>query len=437
MDAPPQNWLLWGPMQYPDSATYRRRLEADAILPEGFQTAVTSLEFIPAEKPDAGKQPMNLTLIRLTEATESFGGVFTRNAFPGWPVVAGRSLLESPEIQGVLVNNKVANVGGRGGLEDSLRLSESVFQLLDNSAPTIPSSTGVIGWSLPVDEMNSAITALPAALESKSLLPFAEAIMTTDSWPKIRSSACGSGRIVGCAKGAGMVEPNMATMLAFFLTDVDVPRESLRAILSEVVDKSFNRISVDGETSTSDTVLLFSSRRKPYPGDVEFRRSLEDAACKLAEDVVRNGEGTSHVFRVTVSGVKNTETAVKLARSVVNAPLTKTAVRGNDPNVGRILQALGSACGRDGISLDRERLTLDIGGRRVFGDSIFQLDDIGEQALSRYFKENELPVPAAAWPIHEKRVEIELYLGSGIASASITGSDLTEEYVKINADYRT
>jgi glutamate N-acetyltransferase/amino-acid N-acetyltransferase len=424
-------------MQYPDSTDYRLRLSRDSILPDGFQTAVTSLEFVPVEKPDAGGQAMNLALIRLAEPTEAFGGVFTRNAFPGWPVVQGRELLGSTMIQGVLVNNKVANVGVDGGLEASRRLSDSSSLLFGDSAPYIPSSTGVIGWSLPVSAMEKALPDLPGKLQSESLLPFAEAIMTTDSWPKVRSSSCGGGRIVGTAKGAGMVEPNMATMLAFFLTDIDVPRETLRSILSEVIDESFNRISVDGETSTSDTVLLFSSRRYPYPGDEEFRRSLSEAALNLAEDVVRNGEGTAHVFRVTVSGVRDVETAVSLARSVANAPLTKTAVRGNDPNVGRVLQALGAACGRIGLEIPMERITLDIGGTRVFRDGTFHLDDDGERTLSRYFKEKELPVPAPDWPLHEERVEIDLNLCSGDASASVTGSDLSEEYVKINADYRT
>lgn len=424
-------------MQYPDSTAYRRRLEREAVLPDGFQIATVTLEFIPAEIPDAGKQAMNLALIRLTEPTRSFGGVFTRNAFPGWPVEVGRILLDSSVIQGVLVNNKVANVGAEGGLEASERLSGLVSGLFGDTAPFIPSSTGVIGWSLPLGDMEAALPHLPENLQSESLLPFAEAIMTTDAWPKIRSCRCGEGRIVGTAKGAGMVEPNMATMLAFFLTDIEVPREAARRILSEVVDESFNRISIDGETSTSDTVLLFSSGLHLYPGDDEFRSSLMGAAAKLAEDVVRNGEGTAHVFRVTVAGVRDTVTAVSLARSVANAPLTKTAVRGNDPNVGRILQALGAACGRIGIEIPRKRLTLDIGGRRVLQDGTFHLDGSEEQALSAYFREKELPVPSVGWPLHEERVEIELHLGSGNASASITGSDLSEEYVKINADYRT
>ena len=424
-------------MQYPDYNAYRRRIIDDATLPDGFQTAVVPLEFIPREIPEAGKQSMNLALIRLSEPASSFAGVFTRNAFPGWPVILGRKLLEAPGIQGVLVNNKVANVGAEGGLAASELLSELTSELLGDSAPYIPSSTGVIGWSLPLEAIESALPGLKGSLQSDSLLPFAEAIMTTDAWPKLRSGICGKGRITATAKGAGMVEPDMATMLAFFLTDVDVPRGAARAILPGVVDESFNRISIDGETSTSDTVLLLSSGRKPYPGDEVFRLSLMETSAALSEDVVRNGEGTAHVFRVTVSGVKDKQTAVTLARSIVNAPLTKTAVRGNDPNVGRILQAFGSACGRAGVAIHRDRLTLDIGGRRVYSKGTFHLNSQEEAALSAYFRKKELPLPSKKWPMHEERVDIELHLGSGNASASVTGSDLSEEYVKINADYRT
>ena len=426
-----------GPMQNTDFSAWQESLEGEAVLPDGFHISVTSLEFSPVEKPDARRQAMNLALIRLDEPTASFAGVFTRNAFPGWPVLVGRRLLDASAVQGVLVNNRVANVGAEGGLLDSERLSAAAAEILGDEVPYFPASTGVIGWRLPVNEMEAALPSLAEGLRSDSLLPFARGIMTTDAWPKIRSESCGEGRIVGTAKGAGMVEPDMATMLAFFLTDVDVPREAARRILAEVVGVTFNRVSVDGETSTSDTVLLLSSGRRPYPGDEVFRRSLHRSAEALSEDVVRNGEGCAHVFRVTVSGASDEKTAVYLARAVVNAPLTKTAIRGNDPNIGRILQSLGSACGRAGLELDRNTLALDIGSRRVFEGGRFLLDADAEAELSGYLRERELPVPPRGWPVHENRVEISVRLGPGGAAASVTGSDLSEEYVKINADYRT
>jgi len=413
------------------------RIKKDAILPDGFQTAAVSLEFLSREMPEAGMQAMNLALIRLKQPSGSFAGVFTRNAFPGWPVLIGRNLLDVSEVQGVLVNNKVANVGAEEGMDASRHLARLTSELFGDTAPYFPSSTGVIGWSLPLNDMEEALPGLKANVQSESLQPFAEAIMTTDAWPKVRSGRCGEGRITATAKGAGMIEPDMATMLAFFLTDVAVPRDTARIILKEVVDESFNRISIDGETSTSDTVLFLSSGLRPYPGDDAFRNTLMETAASLSEDVVRNGEGTAHVFRVTVSGVRDRQTAVLLARSIVNAPLTKTAVRGNDPNIGRVLQALGAACGRAGVEIIKERLTLDIGGHQVFRNGTFHLNSLEEGALSSYFKEKELPLPSKKWPLHEKRVDIAIHLGSGDASASVTGSDLSEEYVKINADYRT
>ena len=424
-------------MDYSDSAAWTDFLETQAVLPEGFEIAVASLGFTPAEKPDAGVLPMRLSLIRTVEPTRSFAGVFTKNAFPGWPVVMGRELMSAPAIQGVLVNNKVANVGAAGGLEASRRLADSVRKAMGDDAPYVPSSTGVIGWALPVDEMEAALPELASSRLGDSVLPFAEAIMTTDAWPKVRSAPCGEGRIVGCAKGAGMVEPNMATMLSFLLTDSAVPRDAARRILPKAVERSFNRISVDGETSTSDTVILLSSGRRPYPGDEAFTEALFETSSALAEDVVRNGEGCAHVFRVTVSGAPDERTAVALARSVANAPLTKTAVRGNDPNIGRILQAVGAACGRLGVEFPRDRAVLSIGGVEAYSAGEFRLDGAVEEEVSGYLRERELPLPAPGWPVHEDRVEIDVRLDSGGASASVIGSDLSEEYVKINADYRT
>ncbi|MDF1566691.1 MAG: bifunctional ornithine acetyltransferase/N-acetylglutamate synthase [Spirochaetaceae bacterium] len=424
-------------MRYFDSSAWMRRLESEAVLPEGFQAAAASMDFVPAEKPDAGKQNMNLAVIRLEEPTVSFAGVFTRNAFPGWPVVAGRRLLDAPAVQGLLVNNRVANVGAAGGLEDSQRLSRLTAELSGAEGPYFQSSTGVIGWKLPITEMEAVLPGLCEAPSDDSLLPFARAIMTTDAWPKIRSSNCGGGRIVATAKGAGMVEPDMATMLAFFLTDVDIPRDIARRMLPEVVANTFNRISIDGEMSTSDTVLFFSSRRKPYPGDAEFRRSLTETAAALSEDVVRNGEGCGHVIKITVSGLDDEIKAASIARSIANAPLTKTAVRGNDPNVGRIIQALGAACGGSGLDLNRDVLELSIGDEAIYGKGRFLLNEEKEASLIEYLKKRELPVPPLGWPPHEECVQVTITLGDGRSSATVIGSDLSEEYVKINADYRT
>lgn len=424
-------------MPYSDAASWREALKQNSFLPEGFQTAVCRCAFSPVEQPQPGRQFINLALIRMPEASSSFAGVFTKNAFAGWPVILGRELLKAPLIQGLVVNNRIANVGVAGGYEDAVSIADCCARIFGDNAVYLPSSTGVIGWKLPVKSMKAALAELPRQLSSESLLPFAEAIMTTDAWPKLRAACCGEGRIVGCAKGAGMVEPNMATMLSFLLTDLDVEREAARRILSDVVDTTFNRISIDGETSTSDTVILLSSRRRPYPGDERFAQELYRICAALAEDVVRNGEGCAHVFRISICGAPTVERAVTLARAVANAPLTKTAIRGNDPNVGRILQALGAAAGRMNMPLNREQLVLEIGTRTVFKEGRFFLNSEKEKALSDYLKSTQMPLPMPAWPKHEKRVEIALNLNAGGASAAVIGSDLSEEYIKINADYRS
>jgi len=424
-------------MLYPDFSSYQRRLRKDAALPDGFEVGVGSLDFVPPEKPNGGVQKMNLGIIRMLQPTASFAGTFTKNAFPGWPIIAGRRLLKEPHIQGILVNNRVANVCVKGGLEASWRLSRLCTEIFNDSAPYFPSSTGVIGWALPLEKMKAALIGLKDSMKTGLILELAKAIMTTDSWPKIRSRGCGAGRIVGIAKGAGMVEPNMATLLAFILTDVDFPRDVGRRIFLDVMDESFNRISIDGETSTSDSVFLLSSCLHAYPGGDEFRDALMEISFNLAEDVVRNGEGCAHVIRVGIAGASNAAEAHKLARAVANAPLSKSAIRGNDPNVGRILQSLGAECGRLGIGINPGEMELSIGGRVVFRNGVFHLGGEEEEFLRAYLKDSELPLPPRAWPAHEKRVEIEIALNMGAASASVIASDLSEEYVRINSDYRT
>ena len=424
-------------MLYPNSSTYQRRLKKDAVLPAGFEIGVTSLEFVPPERPNGDMQKMNLGIIRMLQPTASFAGTFSKNAFPGWPIVVGRKLLEGPQIQGILVNNRVANVGVVGGLEASWKLSELCSEIFGDPAPYFPSSTGVIGWILPLKKMEAALRELKGSLSTGLVLELAKAIMTTDSWPKIRSCGCGTGRIVGIAKGAGMVEPNMATLLTFIITDVDFPRDIGRRIFLEVMDESFNRISVDGETSTSDSVFLLSSCLHSYPGNDEFRDALMKVSSNLAEDVIRNGEGCTHVIRVSVVGASSSSEAHRLARAVANAPLCKLAIRGNDPNVGRILQSFGAECGRLGIEINPEGIVLDIGGKIVFRNGAFYLGGEVEEFLRNYLKNSELPLPARGWPAHERRVEIEITLNMGMASASVIASDLSEGYVKINSNYRT
>jgi glutamate N-acetyltransferase/amino-acid N-acetyltransferase len=295
------------------------------------------------------------------------------------------------------------------------------------------------------------LAALPAAvgsLRGGSIVPAAEAIMTTDLYPQVRRAAVGQGSVVGIAKGAGMIEPNLATMLVYLLTDVAVPRASLRAALDAAVEPSFNCISVDSDTSTSDTVVLVSSGRRPAPDPAEFAAALSRVCADLAEDVVRNGEGVHHVMRVSVRGARTLDEARGVGKSVVNSPLLKAAVNGNDPNVGRLLCAAGKHAGALGIPLDPARVTMKVGGEVVLAGGAMVLDPAKEARLVAHMKQAELYASAPAadgltfrapvdFPPHERAVEIELDLGMGAAACAVLGADLTHEYVTENADYRS
>jgi glutamate N-acetyltransferase/amino-acid N-acetyltransferase len=398
---------------------------------------------------------MTLTLLAMDTPTADFGAVFTKNAYPGAPIVIGRRRLSEPRLGAILVNNKISNVCAPGGIETAERVCAAVAAHL-GLAPNevLPSSTGVIGWRLPEAEMSAALPAAIQALDAGSALPAAAGIMTTDLYPKIRRAELPDGAsIVAFAKGAGMIEPNMATMLAYILTDAIVPRESLRAMLSRAVNASFNAISIDGDTSTSDSVIALSSGKialtGPDPASAldAFEVTLTRLCRDLAEDVVRNGEGVHHVIRIQTLGAPDDAAARALGKAVANAPLFKCAIAGNDPNVGRLVQAVGKHIGAGGQNLDASHLRAAMGGIEIFAHGQFQLDRKKEAALTAHLKAAELyaskpgidgsfaaPPP---FPPHERSVEITLEVGSGPGRAEVLGADLTHEYVSENADYRS
>ncbi len=424
---------------------HRTWLATQAPLPEGFRVGTAAFEFLPAEAPKPGR--MRLTLLALDRPTDAFALQFTRNAFPGAPVLVGRQRLQAPRLGAVIVNNKISNVAAPGGVEAAERVCAEVARLLGiRAGEVLPSSTGVIGWRLPVTEMLAALPAAAAALQGASVLPAAEAIMTTDLYPKVRRATAGGATLVGIAKGAGMVEPNLATMLSYLLTDADLPREALREALREAVDQSFNLVSVDSDTSTSDTVALLSSRRRPVE-PAAFRAALLQLCRDLAEDLVRNGEGVHHVMRVRVSGAPENALARAVGKAVVNSPLVKCAVAGNDPNVGRLVAAVGKLCGERGVALDAGRVRLGMGGEVLFEGGAMRLDPGKERRLVAHLAGAELYRSSAApdgnfrppvdYPPHERCVEIDIGLGLGAASAEVLGAELTHEYVTENADYRS
>jgi glutamate N-acetyltransferase/amino-acid N-acetyltransferase len=424
--------------EFSDSASYRRFLTDVSELPAGFSVSTARLAFTPAERPTLEPYRMNLSLILADEPTERFGAVFTKNAFPGAPVIIGREKMGERALQGLLINNKIANVRAKTGVADAQRLAASLGRELEVDGELLLSvSTGIIGWALPVPEMEAVLPELVAGRHGGSALDVAEAIMTTDSFPKARRVPVGNGSIVGIAKGAGMIEPNMATMLVFLLTDVTVEREALRGALARAVEPTFNAISVDSDMSTSDMAVLMSSGVHPAIPEDEFAGRLQELCGLLASDVVRNGEGTGHVTEVTVEGLASNEEAKAAAKAVVNSPLVKTAIYGNDPNVGRLLSSLGDHLGNRGVTPDPREVTIDLGGQRVFASGAFTLDREKEIFLSDYLKAAALNPRLKGYPQHQRRVAIRIACGNGAGRATVLGSDLSDEYVHENADYRT
>ena len=435
------------PMAFSDRASHRAWLAAQSALPAGFRVGVACFDFTPAEAPKPAR--MTLTLIALDKPSPDFAAVFTRNAFPGAPVTVGRARLGEPGLAAIIINNKISNVCAPGGVGAAERICTETARLLGcRRTDVLPSSTGVIGWGLPVEAMIASLPAAVGALAAGSVMPAAEGIVTTDLYPKVRRAAVGAGSIVGIAKGAGMIEPNMATMLVYLLTDVAVPKADLQEMLSGAVEPTFNSISVDSDTSTSDTVVLVSSGKVPCGDPEAFRAALLKVCGELAEDVVRNGEGVRHVIRVSVSHAADFASARALGKAVVNAPLFKCAVAGNDPNVGRLVQAIGKHAGSLPSPADLSGLRIRMGGGEIFAAGAFRLDPSKESALVAHLKAAELYASAPAkdgvfsapvdFPAHGRCVEIEIDLGrEGGASAVVFGADLTHEYVSENADYRS
>lgn len=435
---------------------YEQFLESQAELPRGFRLAVTSISFSPAERPVEQPYDMNLALLvadrpeDLDESTAAFAsGKTTRNRFSGAPVLLARERL--PGVQALIVNNRISNVAAPGGLEDARAVCRAVSEATGiPEERVLSSSTGIIGWRIPRAEMVEAVPFLSNSLHSGSALPFARSIMTTDAFPKLAGRDVAGGRIVGVAKGAGMIEPNLATMLVFFITDLRIGQDLLDGALSEAIESSFNTISVDSDQSTSDTVLILSSGQvEPEGADWhgQFRRTLTEMARELAHQIVRNGEGTRHVIRCTVDGLPSQKLAMETAKAIVNSPLVKTAIFGNDPNVGRIIMAVGDYLGSDaaeylgGNDIDVERMVLSVAGHPVFSKGSFLLSPEMELQLSGMMRRAAIE-PAEdgsspEYPTHSETVDIHVQFSDGTKGAEVLGSDLSCEYVRENADYRT
>jgi glutamate N-acetyltransferase / amino-acid N-acetyltransferase len=365
-------------------------------------------------------ETLDLTVIYSTVRARA-AAMFTRSRFPGAPVIVGRAHISDGFAQAIVVNSKNANVAtGQRGIEDAVEMCRLVANELGvDSRDVLPFSTGVIGRYLPMDKIRAGVKGIRDELRPNNLELAARAIMTTDMYPKYISRQVGSAVVAGIAKGAGMIEPNMATMLAYIMTDAELPSQGLRPMLRRVVERSFNAISIDTDTSTSDTVVLMANGLAGPVHRRAFEEALIEVCEHLAREIARNGEGASKLIMVQVSGAKNVRQAKFVAKAVVNSPLVKTAVYGCDPNWGRIIMAVGKCA--DERDIEPNRVTICFGSTVVFELGSPLECDLG--ALQKY--------------LGQKEVQIGVDLGIGNAAARVWGCDLTEGYIKENAYYTT
>ena len=362
---------------------------------------------------------LDLTVIYSTVRARA-AAMFTRNRFPGAPVIVGKKHIANGFAQALVINSKNANVAmGKQGIANAIETCRIVgAELGIDSYDVLPFSTGVIGRPLPMEKIRAGLRGIKNELKPDNLKLAAEAIMTTDMYPKYISVRAGSAIIAGIAKGAGMIEPNMATMLVYLLTDAELPKAALRPMLRRVVDQTFNCMSIDTDTSTSDTVVLMANGSAGKVKPAQFEKGLLQVCEYLTKEIARNGEGVTKLIRVDVSGAKNSAQARRVAKSVVNSPLVKTAVYGCDPNWGRVIMAVGKTFDP---GIDPAKVTIRFGDTNVFkkGSPV----DCDLQALRQYLGQPE--------------VTLGVNLGIGKAVARVWGCDLTEGYIKENAYYTT
>jgi glutamate N-acetyltransferase/amino-acid N-acetyltransferase len=376
--------------------------------PRGFRCAAVNCGLKPVGK--------DLALFH-SEAPATAAAVFTRNRFPGAPVVVGRELLRKGRLRAVVVNSKVSNVAtGDEGLLSARRMGIAAAAELGVPADEVlMSSTGVIGRRLPIELIEAGIAGLAGRLCDDPLVG-AEGIMTTDTHPKAISLSVGDATITWVGKGSGMIEPNLATMLVYVFTDAEVDAARLDRLLRAAVEDSFNMLSVDTDTSTSDTVAILANGLAGAVPEEEFAAALRAGCIRMTEMLARDGEGATKLLRATAEGAASREDARRVAKAIVNSPLVKTMAFGADPNVGRILMAVGKCFD---VEQSPERLSAWINATRVV--------DCGRRAE---YDEAALRTELAGDP-----VEIRVDLGCGEHAATAYGCDLTHGYVDENAAY--
>ncbi|WP_459616821.1 bifunctional glutamate N-acetyltransferase/amino-acid acetyltransferase ArgJ [Bordetella sp. 2513F-2] len=399
--------------------------ESDIFPVPGVEIGVTEAGIRKANRRD-------LTVFRLAEGS-SVAGVFTRNRFRAAPVqVCEEHLASGGPIRALVINTGNANAGtGAEGLERARETCGILGRLLGVPAQQVlPFSTGVILEPLPIDRIEAGLPGAVSALAADQWFNAAHGIMTTDTLPKVHSQRITAGgktiTLTGISKGAGMIRPNMATMLSFLATDAGIAQPLLRKLAGRIADQSFNRITVDGDTSTNDSFILVATGKSGLqidsesdPGYAEVAEALARAALDLAQKIVRDAEGATKFMTIRVEEAGDAEEALKVAYAVAHSPLVKTAFYASDPNLGRILAAIGYA----GID------DLDVGNIRLWlGDVLVAVDGGRNPA---YQEEDGQRV------MREAEILVRIALGRGHAAETVYTCDFSHDYVSINADYRS
>lgn len=345
--------------------------------------------------------------------------VFTKNTLCGVSIPIGRKNIENGELQGVVVTSGVANVAtGNEGRDNTLSILEALSKKLNIPSENIlPSSTGIIGKQLPIEKVLEAIPTIQLEEGEKALRDFAQAILTTDKDVKLMSIKVGEATVLGIAKGSGMLEPNMATMLVYLLSDAKIDKESLKEMWLKSVNGSFNMMSIDTDTSTSDTAAILCNGVAGEVDYDEFSHALDYICLGLMKEILLDAEGATKLIEVNVTGAATFEQAKKIGKSIINSPLVKTAIYGCDPNWGRLIMALGKTFEQD---LDMERIKIEFDSVIIFekGTGV----DGNHQKVRNYLKEN-------------KEVKIKIDLGISDQWATVYGCDLSENYIFLNGKY--
>ena len=380
-------------------------------LPQGFSVHVANMGI---------KDDTNDVMILHCETLATTAGVFTQSRFAGPSVAISRHNVSSGTARAVTVISKNANVAtGDTGYANAEEITQLVGAAIDaDPSDVIIGSTGVIGVQYPMERIRSHLSALQVPFLERSAEAAASAIMTTDTHPKVASAPAGHATVVGFAKGVGMIEPDMATMIAIITTDAQIAPNDLKQTFRRVIDRTFNALSIDTDTSTSDMAVIVASGITGPVDDTQFETALSAVCLNLTRQLAADGEGAETLIVVDVASARDDDQARRVAKAIINSPLVKTAIHGRDPNWGRVAMAIGK-CQND--------------------------TDIDQQAVTIRFGEQEV-YPNPATP--EALIELQTYLAGdevhigvdlGVADGTFTayGCDLTDGYVRVNADYTT